>query len=83
MSKSLSLRMDRIASLSREDSMISSDDDRHFSRMFRCLREIILMSRMEYIKCTETHHMVKYPIVIFSIEGRIVIFGSRMGCVGE
>lgn len=38
---------------------IPSDDDCHFFSDFLGLCEIENMPRMENIKCTETHHMVK------------------------
>lgn len=47
-------------SFSTDNSVISCDDDSHIAcELSRC-REVILVSRMENIKCTETHHMVKY-----------------------
>lgn len=70
-------------SLSTDNSMISCNDDCHFAcELSRC-REVILMPRMENIKCTETHHMVKYLFSERIIRWYIITRGSQMRRVGE
>ncbi len=75
---SLTFRMDRISSLSRENSMISSDHDGHFFRIFLSLWEVMEVPRMEYIECTETHHMVKYLFWSWRSGYFSIDFGSMM-----
>lgn len=53
------LIIDGTSSFSRENSCITSDDNRHFPREFLRFRKVKNVPRMENIKCTESHHMVK------------------------
>ena len=77
------LIMHRIASLSREHSMISSDHDRHIVCELLRLRQVELMPRMENIKCTETHHMVKLLICMRSLGIYTLDIGSLMRRIVE
>lgn len=54
------LIIDRGSSLTTLDSMITCDHDGHMIAEFLCLGEIVGVSRMIEIKCTECHHMVNF-----------------------
>ncbi len=82
-SEPLSLRMNGVSSLAREYSMISSDHDGHSMGIFLSFSEIIFVSRMEYIECTETHHMVKLLFWECHIRNYALIFGFKMRHIGE
>jgi hypothetical protein len=77
------LIMHRIASLSREHSMISGYHNCHLLCELLRLRQVELMPRMENIKCTETHHMVKLLICMRSLGIYILYIGSLMRRIGE
>lgn len=65
------------------NTMITSNYNRHFLREFLCLRKVENMSWMKYIKCTKTHHMVKFLFWMRFMKVYFSFFASGMWRFGE
>lgn len=83
MMESIVLMMHWMSSLPRDHSMISGYHNRHLVCEVLRLRQVELMPRMENIKCTETHHMVKLLICMRSLGIYTLYIGSLMRRIGE